>query len=235
MKVSEKTGELVFDEAFFTTNMMNKLHINTLVPMVEDDCLANLFYIVVGTHKVKQETLYDVISSRYERASFNAEKVKTLLEIKIISGGAKLGNGKIVVAPLENQKHQNQQLQSMVRKHNRQGASERVLLSLYQCKREYQKALTHKDITSSNSECDNMENMETYSEEVEIGKKKVRITLEFPYTVDPKDADRFEHMLKEVYLNKIQKGSLQSSLQAVSFPTPRGKCEINSQGGMSHE
>ena len=48
--------------------------------------------------------------------------------------------------------------------------------------------------------------METYSEKVEIGKKKVKITLEFPYTVDPKDADRFEHMLKEVYLNKIQKG-----------------------------
>ena len=83
--------------------------------------------------------------------------------------------------------------------------------------------------------------METYSEEVEIGKKKVRITLEFPYKDDPKDADRFEHMLKEVYLNKIQKGSLQSKIQAVSFPTPTGKCEtsshceLNSQGGMSHE
>lgn len=97
---------------------------------------------------------------------------------------------------------------------------------------EYQKALAHKVVKSSESKCDNME---TYSEELEIGKKKVRITLEFPYTVDPKDADRFEHMLKEVYLNKIQKGSLQSSLQAVSFPTPRGKCEINSQGGMNHE
>lgn len=43
VKVSEETGELVFDEAFFTTNMMNKLHINTLIPIVEDDCLANLF------------------------------------------------------------------------------------------------------------------------------------------------------------------------------------------------
>lgn len=100
---------------------------------------------------------------------------------------------------------------------------------------EYQKALSHKDIKSSESKCDNMENMETYSEEVQIGKKKVRITLEFPYTVDPKDADRFEHMLKEVYLNKIQKGYLQSNFQAVSFPTPMGKCETSSQGGMSHE
>lgn len=94
---------------------------------------------------------------------------------------------------------------------------------------EYKNALAHKDIESRESKCDKMENMETYSEEVEIGKKKVRITLEFPYTVDPKETDRFEHMLKEVYLNKIQKGSLQSIFQAVSFPTSK------EEGGMSHE
>ena len=85
--------------------------------------------------------------------------------------------------------------------------------------KEYQNTLAHKDIKSSESKCGNME---TYSEEVEIGKKKVKITIEFPYTVDPRDADRFEHMLKEVYLNKIQKGYLQSDFQAVSFPTQRG-------------
>lgn len=101
LKISEESGELIFDDSFYVTNMMNKLHINTLVPVVEDDCLANLFYIVIGTHKVKNEILYDVISSRYERTSFNAEKVKTLLEMKIISAGAKLENGEIVVAPLE--------------------------------------------------------------------------------------------------------------------------------------
>ena len=33
----------------------------------------------------------------------------------------------------------------------------------------------------------------------------------------------FHLKIKEVYLNKIQKGSLQRSLQAVSFPTPKGK------------
>lgn len=105
--ISEETGELVFDtENWFTTNMMNKLHINTLVPMVEDDCLANLFYIVIGTHKVKGETMYDVISSRYERASFNAEKVKTLLDMKIISGGCKLENGEIVVASMKKPKQE---------------------------------------------------------------------------------------------------------------------------------
>lgn len=107
--------------------------------------------------------------------------------------------------------------------------------------RAYQDNQSHSVIQNNNCECDNMQNMETYSEEVEIGKKKVKITLEFPYTVAPKDADRFEHMLKEIYLNKIKKGSIQSSLKAVSFPTPKGQCEIsshdeeNSQGGMNHE
>lgn len=104
LKIAEETNELVFDDSFFVTNMMNKLHINSLIPMVEEDCLANLFYIVIGTHKVKNEIMYDVISSRYERTSFSAEKVKTLLDMKIISAGAKLENGEIVVAPLEKAK-----------------------------------------------------------------------------------------------------------------------------------
>jgi hypothetical protein len=84
--------------------MMNKLHINTLIPMEESDCLANLFYIVIGSRKVKQETVYDVVSSRYERTTFTAEKVKTLLEMNIISGGAKLEHGEIVTAALEKEK-----------------------------------------------------------------------------------------------------------------------------------
>ena len=100
-----ENGELVLDtDNFFTTNMMKKIHTNTLIPMVEDDCLANLLYIVIGTHKVKQETMYDVISSRYERTSFNEEKVKTLLDMHIISAGAKLQDGAVVVAPLEKPK-----------------------------------------------------------------------------------------------------------------------------------
>lgn len=100
------TGELILDDAFFTTNMMKKIHTNTLVPMYESDCLANLFYIVIGTHKEKGTIMYDVISSRYERTSFTAEKVKTLLDMQIISGGAKLENGEIVVASMEKPKQE---------------------------------------------------------------------------------------------------------------------------------
>lgn len=104
LKLSE-AGELEFDtDGFFTTNMMKKIHTNTLVPMVEDNCLANLFYIMIGTHKDKANTMYDVISSRYERTSFTEEKVKTLLDMHIISAGAKMQDGKVVVAPLEKPK-----------------------------------------------------------------------------------------------------------------------------------
>ena len=104
LRLSE-AGELELDtDGFFTTNMMKKIHTNTLVPMVEDDCLANLFYIVIGTHKDKGNTMNDVISSRYERTSFTEEKVKTLLDMHIISAGAKMQDGKVVVAPLEKQK-----------------------------------------------------------------------------------------------------------------------------------
>ena len=104
LRLSE-AGELELDtDGFFTTNMMKKVHTNTLVPMVEDDCLANLFYIVIGTHKEKGNTMFDVISSRYERTSFTEEKVKTLLDMHIISAGAKMQDGKVVVAPLEKQK-----------------------------------------------------------------------------------------------------------------------------------
>ena len=54
-----------------------------------------------------------------------------------------------------------------------------------------------------------MKNVETYTQELEIcTKKKVTKTIEFPYTVDRKDAEQFEHMLKDIYLNKIQIGSL---------------------------
>lgn len=90
---------------------------------------------------------------------------------------------------------------------------------------EYKNTLAHKDITRIKSKCNNME---TYSREQTIGKKKVKITLEFPHTVDPKDADRFEHMLKEIYLNKIQTGYLQTSFHAVSCPPLKGN---SLQGG----
>ena len=106
LTISEETGELIPDtERFFCNNWMIKSHINSLVPKFESDSLVNLFYIVIGTHKEKGNVLYDVVSSRYERAAFTEEKIKTLLDMGIISAGAKLGdNGELIVAPLEKPK-----------------------------------------------------------------------------------------------------------------------------------
>lgn len=97
--VNKTTGELEADsEGFFATNYMVKSHINSLVPKNPEDCLANLFYIVIGTHKEKNNILYDVISSRYERTSFTEDKVKTLLEMGIISAGVRIVGDKLEIA-----------------------------------------------------------------------------------------------------------------------------------------
>lgn len=56
-----------------------------------------------------------------------------------------------------------------------------------------------------------------YSTEIEMKKKKVKVTLEFPCTVDPKDTDRFEHLLKEIYMNQIQYIFSEKAYQTVSF------------------
>lgn len=105
LKLGKNGFDLEFDnEGFFTTNMMNKVHINSLTPVVENECLVNLFYVVIGTHKEKNETMFDVVSSRFERTAFNGEKVKTLLEMGVINGGAKMEKGEIIVAPLEKPK-----------------------------------------------------------------------------------------------------------------------------------
>ena len=103
LKVAENGVDLTFDENFYVRNLMYKTHINSLVPLVEDECMVNLFYIVIGTHEENKATMYDVISSRYERMVMKEEKVKTLLEMGVICAGAQLNekNGEIIVAPLE--------------------------------------------------------------------------------------------------------------------------------------
>ena len=104
LEISKNGMDLEFEKSFFTTNMMYKVHVGSLTPIIEDECMVNLFYIVIGTHKENDKVMYDVVSSRFERTSFTPEKLKTLLEMKVVTGGAKLENGEIVVAPLEKPK-----------------------------------------------------------------------------------------------------------------------------------
>ncbi|MGN0426715.1 MAG: hypothetical protein ACI4F0_02845 [Agathobacter sp.] len=68
-------------------------------------------------------------------------------------------------------------------------------------------------------------NTETYSKEVEIKKKKVTITLEFPGIVDQKKAQEFGHMLKTVYLDNIQKKAfLQAPGENCKNELEEGRC-----------
>lgn len=103
-----ETNELVPDtENFYCTNWMVKSHINSLVPKYEsENMIANLFFTVIGTRIDKGNMIYKLLSSRYERLNVTEEKVKTLLEMGIINAGAKLENGKVIVASLEKQKQE---------------------------------------------------------------------------------------------------------------------------------
>lgn len=80
-----------------------------------------------------------------------------------------------------------------------------------------------------------MKNMEAYSAEVKLKNKSVKITLEFPNSVDPKDAERFERNLRQVYINRVQTGALQMAYSAVPSTSLNGKSELTSQGGKKNE
>lgn len=98
---------------------------------------------------------------------------------------------------------------------------------------EYPNITSHNVLENNTCEQNNMENMETYSNEVDLGNKKVHITLEFPYTVDPKDAERFERCLRQIYLGKIQLGARQKSLSALESSSQVG--EEPMRGGKNNE
>lgn len=94
-------GELDLDnEGFFTTNMMIHAHIDQYKPMISSTCMANVMYIVIGSHKEDNKEVYDLVSSRMARETFDTSKVKTLLEMGIISGGIRLNGNKLELAPI---------------------------------------------------------------------------------------------------------------------------------------
>lgn len=87
-----KEGSLQLDSAgFHTSNYMVKTGINTLTPAFDHDGMANIFYVVVGSHTdEKSQTLYEVVNSRYGRTEITEQKLKVLLEIGAIQGGVYL-------------------------------------------------------------------------------------------------------------------------------------------------
>jgi hypothetical protein len=94
-------------------------------------------------------------------------------------------------------------------------------------KREYNTEESNKHNSDKDKNGHIMEDLETYSEEIEVGRKTVKLTVQFPSTVDSKDANQFEQMLKSLCLRKIQTGSIQNGLSAVRYPSPREKGEMN--------
>lgn len=94
-------GELDLDrEGFFTTNMMIHSHINQYKPMITDNCIANLMYVVIGSHKEDNKEVYDLVSSRMARETFDSNKLKAFLDFGMISGGIRLNGNKLELAPI---------------------------------------------------------------------------------------------------------------------------------------
>lgn len=91
-------GDLVLDnESFKTSNIMVKTGIGNLKPLHKTDCVASAFYVVVGVKKAEM-AVYEVISSRHGRVEITEAKLKALLELGAIQGGAYLDNkGKIAI------------------------------------------------------------------------------------------------------------------------------------------
>jgi len=95
LRVTDK-GELVPDEKVFYNNYMIKSHVGNLRPYGENT-IANVMYVVTGSHIENGVKVYDVISSRFEQAGFSEERLKALMELGLVQGGAKLEDGKIVL------------------------------------------------------------------------------------------------------------------------------------------
>ncbi len=116
-----KEVELVPDaEGFFTTNIMEHRYCGNFTPMIENEnVMANVFYIVIGSHEEKGVIYYDCISTKFEQAKFNESDVRAYLRLGIISSGARLGaNDKIELASLEYGKAEAEEKKEAVEKKN---------------------------------------------------------------------------------------------------------------------
>lgn len=87
----DEKGELQLDkEGYMMQNIMCKVHIGKLTPMVEDELvMMNIFYYVVGIEEQDGEILYQVVSSRFARETLRAEKLLALYELGAVAGGWK--------------------------------------------------------------------------------------------------------------------------------------------------
>ncbi|PYG86779.1 hypothetical protein LY28_02805 [Ruminiclostridium sufflavum DSM 19573] len=97
--IVDAEGSLQLDrDGFHASNIMVETGISTLKPMEMTGAVANVFFVAVGVHKVKDGTVYEVVNSRYGRTSITEGKLKALLEIGCVSGGVYMDSkGKVTV------------------------------------------------------------------------------------------------------------------------------------------
>lgn len=91
-------------------------------------------------------------------------------------------------------------------------------------KKELNNIKTHNNVESkpAGSKQGNMSLIEISSE---YRKKQVKVTLEFPTTIDEKAEAEFQRLLKKIWLNKFEIGSGQKSKSALQFQ------HLNKKGG----
>ncbi|MBR5508984.1 MAG: hypothetical protein IKV59_02915 [Lachnospiraceae bacterium] len=69
----DKEENLILDkDGFYTTNLMEHRHCGNYKPLHDEDCMSNLFYIVIG----KNKDGYDCISTRFERLTLTETVTK---------------------------------------------------------------------------------------------------------------------------------------------------------------
>ena len=105
--IDKATNELVLDkDGFYSVNMMKHSHINSYEPLIDTDSKINVFYIVMDKHTENDKTVYDLLSSRFERVTVSEDKLITYLELGLVSAGAKLENGKVLLPDMESKPDQ---------------------------------------------------------------------------------------------------------------------------------
>lgn len=94
----DEKGELVLDkENYYMENIMCKVHIGRLTPMVESEtAMMNVFYYVTGTEEKDGDILYHMISSRFERVTMGHENLMALYRLGVLAGGVKVEGDKII-------------------------------------------------------------------------------------------------------------------------------------------
>jgi hypothetical protein len=95
-------GELEVDkEGFYTSQLTLHRHVGSWEAM-DEESMANVLYICIGSKSVAGKMVYECISSRWEQLKLTEEDMRAYIKMGIVASGAKLDdNGKIVVASTE--------------------------------------------------------------------------------------------------------------------------------------